>query len=97
MANAKLKYPEAASHFTVGTLDDLPFNKNKFDHILCCAVLHFAQSETHFTAMLAELFRVLKPSGTLLIRMASDIGLDGNAPEITYKENGHILSNQRTD
>ncbi|WP_341214597.1 hypothetical protein [uncultured Wocania sp.] len=38
--------------------------------------------------MLAELFRVLKPSGTLLIRMASDIGLDGNAPEITYKENG---------
>lgn len=89
MANAKLKYPEAASHFTVGTLDDLPFNKKKkIDHILCCAVLHFAQSETHFTAMLAELFRVLKPSGTLLIRMASDIGLDGNAPEITYKENG---------
>ncbi|WP_341214604.1 methyltransferase domain-containing protein [uncultured Wocania sp.] len=29
LANAKLKYPEAASHFTVGTLDDLPFNKKK--------------------------------------------------------------------
>lgn len=62
--------------------------KNSFDHILCCAVLHFAQSEIHFTAMLTELVRVLKVNGTMLIRMASNIGLDGNAPEITYKENG---------
>ena len=38
--------------------------------------------------MVSELVRVLKPEGSLLIRMASNIGLDGNAPEITYKENG---------
>jgi len=88
LANAKKNFPEAASNFTVGTLDNLPYGENSFDHILCCAVLHFAESKTHFTAMFSELIRVLKPDGMLLIRMASNIGLDGNAPEITYKENG---------
>ncbi len=88
LENAKQNYPEAASNFTVGTLENLPYGENSFDHILCCAVLHFAKSETHFTAMFSELIRVLKPKGMLLIRMSSNIGLDGNAPEITYKENG---------
>jgi ubiquinone/menaquinone biosynthesis C-methylase UbiE len=88
LKNAKQNYPEAASNFTVGALDNLPYSENSFDHILCCAVLHFAKSETHFSKMFAELIRVLKPKGMLLIRMASNIGLDGNAPEITYKENG---------
>ena len=89
LKNAKQNYPEAASNFMVGTLDNLPYGENSFDHILCCAVLHFAKSETHFTDMFSELIRVLKPKGMLLIRMASNIGLDGNAPEITYKENGN--------
>lgn len=85
---AKQNYPKAASNFTVGTLENLPYDNHSFDHILCCAVLHFAKSETHFTAMFTELVRVLLPKGMILIRMASNIGLDGNAPEITYKENG---------
>lgn len=99
LATAKQNYPEAASNFTVGTLENLPYGENSFDHILCCAVLHFAKSETHFTAMFEELIRVLKPEGMLLIRMASNIGLDGNAPKITYKENGkkgtYYLSRER--
>ena len=88
LAFAKAEYLEYVKNFTVGNLDKLPYAENSFDHILCCAVLHFAQSEAHFTAMFSELVRVLKPNGSLLIRMASNIGLDGNAPEITYKENG---------
>ncbi len=88
LAFAKAAYPKQAENFFTGTLDNLPHSNNSFDHILCCAVLHFAQSETHFTAMFSELIRVLKPEGMLLIRMASNIGLDGNAPEITFKENG---------
>jgi len=88
LAVAKQNYPNAASNFITGNLNHLPYGKNSFDHILCCAVLHFAQSETHFTAMFTELVRVLKPNGTLLVRMASNIGLDGNTPEITYKQNG---------
>lgn len=88
LALAKAGYPEYSKNFSVGNLDQLSYGKNSFDHILCCAVLHFAQNEAHFTAMFTELVRVLRPDGTLLIRMASNIGLDGNAPEITYKENG---------
>ncbi|EIJ37625.1 methylase involved in ubiquinone/menaquinone biosynthesis [Galbibacter orientalis DSM 19592] len=88
LANAKQNYPKAASNFRVGTLDKLPYGEKSFDHILCCAVLHFAQSETHFTAMFSELIRVLKPDGMLLIRMASNIGLDGNALKIIFKDNG---------
>ncbi|ADF52125.1 MULTISPECIES: class I SAM-dependent methyltransferase [Flavobacteriaceae] len=88
LAFAKAEYPEYGKNFSVGSLDKLPYDQNSFDHILCCAVLHFAQSQTQFTAMFSELVRVLKPNGSLLIRMASNIGLDGNAPEITYKENG---------
>ena len=88
LAFAKTAYPKHATNFISGTLDNLPYSKNSFDHILCCAVLHFAQSETHFTAMFTELIRVLKPGGMLLIRMASNIGLDGNAPEVRFKENG---------
>lgn len=85
---AKAKYPKTEGNFITGTLDDLPYGEKSFDHILCCAVLHFAQSETHFTAMFSELIRVLKPDGMLLIRMASNIGLDGNAPKIIFKDNG---------
>jgi ubiquinone/menaquinone biosynthesis C-methylase UbiE len=96
LANAKQNYPKAESNFRVGTLDKLPYGENSFDHILCCAVLHFAQSETHFTAMFSELIRVLKPDGMLLIRIASNIGLDGNAPEIRYKENGQKGTYYRT-
>ncbi len=88
LAFAKAEYPKYASNFIEGDLDNLPYSTNSFDNILCCAVLHFAQNEAHFTAMFSELIRVLKPKGRLIIRMASNIGLDGNAPEIKFKENG---------
>ena len=88
LAFAKLEYPKLADNLITGSLDNLPYSDVTFDHILCCAVLHFAKNETHFTGMFSELIRVLKPGGMLLIRMASNIGLDGNAPEITFKENG---------
>lgn len=88
LAFAKAEYPKYAKNFIAGNLDKLPYGQNSFDHILCCAVLHFAKSEIHFTAMFTALVRILKPNGTLFIRMASNIGLDGNAPDITYKENG---------
>lgn len=88
LAFAKANYPKQTDHFIAGTVDNLPYESDSFEHILCCAVLHFAHSEAHFTTMFTELIRVLKPNGMLLIRMASNIGLDGNAPEVTYKENG---------
>ena len=83
--NAKINYPESAPYFKIGNLDALPYEEDKFNHIICNAVLHFAKDELQFNLMFKELVRVLKPKGTLFIRMASDIGLDGNVPYL--KEN----------
>ena len=70
----KANYPKVATQFRVEEIANLSFASNTFDHILCMAVLHFAQSETHFIQMFEQLLRVLKPAGTLLIRMTSTIG-----------------------
>jgi len=77
---AKENYPKASTKFTVGTIDDLPYVNNSFNHVICSAVLHFAKDEVHFYKMFTELVRVLKTNGSLFIRIASNIGLDGNTP-----------------
>ena len=80
ITQAKENYPKTSKSLIIGKLAELPFGDNHFDHILCCAVLHFAQSEAHFNQMITQMARVLKPNDTLLIRVASDIGLHGKAP-----------------
>ncbi len=60
----------------VADLAKLPFEENYFDHVICSAVLHFANDIDHFKQMLAEMLRVLSSTGTLFIRMASDIGIE---------------------
>ncbi len=63
-------------HFKTSNLDNLPFETAFFDFVICSAVLHFAENEAHFDAMLNELWRVLKPEGVLFIRLASNIGIE---------------------
>lgn len=92
ISQAKKIYPTAAKNFLVGTLDSLPYDGASFHHILCCAVLHFAKDETHFHKMFTEIYRVLKPSGTFLIRVASDIGLDGKKPYVQDGKNKEVGS-----
>lgn len=65
-----------ASNFMVATSENLPFEDNYFDLVISSAVLHFAQSQTHFDAMLQSMWRVLKPGGYLFARLASDIGIE---------------------
>jgi ubiquinone/menaquinone biosynthesis C-methylase UbiE len=72
----KVKYPEAESCFRVASVEHTGFRDAYFDHIICSAVLHFAKSTTLFNAMLSELVRILKPGGSLFIRMTSDIGIE---------------------
>lgn len=75
----RLDYPAVAKErFVVATVEMMPFADTYFDHIISSAVLHFAQSTAHFKQMLAEMVRVLKPGGTLFIRMTSDIGIEQN-------------------
>lgn len=98
ITEAKENYPMASGSFSVGKLEDLPYASRSFDHILCCAVLHFAQSEAHFNKMITEMVRVLKPGGSLLIRVASDIGLDGKKPIVQdsfSKELGAFYINRK--
>ena len=54
----------------------MPFPDSFVDEVICSAVLHFARDEKQFRAMLADLWRVLKPGGLLFCRLGSRIGMD---------------------
>ena len=73
----KSLYPDfKTERFQVAETDQLRFENNFFDHVISSAVLHFAESTPHFYKMVKELVRVLKPKGSLFIRMASTIGME---------------------
>jgi SAM-dependent methyltransferase len=65
-----------AENFQVGPIERMPFPDGFADVVLCSAVLHFARDDRHFRAMLAELWRVLRPGGMLFCRLGSRIGMD---------------------
>ena len=88
--------------FMVGELTQLHFPPMSFDAILCCAVLHFARDEQHFFSMIDELLRVLKPAGSLFIRMKADssVGADLRASrgqEELLNEYTFLLTQERLD
>ncbi|MFZ1085057.1 MAG: class I SAM-dependent methyltransferase [Terracidiphilus sp.] len=65
-----------AENFQVGLIAQMPFPDEFADVVLCNAVLHFARNEEDFRAMLADLWRVLKPGGMLFCRLGSRIGME---------------------
>jgi tellurite methyltransferase len=65
--------------FQVSDVDALPFPDQRFDVVVCSAVLHFARDEAHFDRMMDEMWRVLRPGGLFFARLASTIGLEGRA------------------
>ena len=80
----KLQYPFLPDdRLQTTVVENLPFAVDFFDHIVSSAVLHFANGYNQFTAMFMELARVLKPGGTLFIRMASNIGIENLVVSIT--------------
>ena len=72
----KKKYSKQKDHFSVSSLEKMEFKVEFFNHIICNAVLHFAKNKAHFKTMFSELLRVLKPKGSLFIRVASNIGIE---------------------
>jgi tellurite methyltransferase len=73
----QLQYPTIpADRLLVSTVENTPFKDCFFDHIISSAVLHFAANYQQFDAMIQEMVRVLKPAGTLFIRMTSSIGIE---------------------
>jgi SAM-dependent methyltransferase len=70
------RYPVVAGRFCACAVEKIPFEREVFDHIISSAVLHFARDTVHFRQMIAEMVRVLRPAGSLFIRMTSDIGIE---------------------
>jgi SAM-dependent methyltransferase len=65
-----------AQNFQVGLIERMPFPNGFADVVICNSVLHFARDERHFRAMLADLWRVLRPGGMLFCRLGSRIGME---------------------
>jgi tellurite methyltransferase len=63
-------------NFQVGSIERMPFSDGFADVVICNSVLHFARDEEHFRAMLAGLWRALRPGGLLFCRLGSRIGMD---------------------
>jgi SAM-dependent methyltransferase len=63
-------------NFQISSIEQMPFDSNRFDAVICSAVLHFAQNESHFYQMLNEMWRVLKIGGLFFARLASSIGIE---------------------
>ena len=78
-------YPEQKENFILSSVAKIPFDGAYFNHVICNAVLHFANDELHFFEMLHELIRVLKPNGSLFIRIASNFGIEN---DVVYLSNG---------
>ncbi|MEP7217331.1 MAG: class I SAM-dependent methyltransferase, partial [Bacteroidota bacterium] len=75
--------PEIPSeNFRNEPVERTTFADDSFDVVLSVAVLHFATNESHFRAMLGEMWRLLRPGGMLFCRIASLIGMDERAVPI---------------
>ncbi len=72
----RYNYPDLpTARIHLAPVEQLPFPDAFFDHVICSAVLHFADNTQHFEQMFAELARVLRPGGTLFIRATTNAGL----------------------
>ena len=78
----QLNIPIDPSRLSVGEIHSMEYDSDFFDHIISSAVLHFAKSHQHFEKMFSEMIRVLKPGGSIFIRMTSNIGIESLVEEI---------------
>ncbi len=79
----KATYPGLPpNRFMVSAVEQTLFPDAHFDHIISSAVLHFANSTAQFNKMMMEMVRIVKHSGTIFIRMTSDIGIENKVVHI---------------
>lgn len=95
VSQLKQNYPGVPpEHFVLAPVESLPFPDGFFHHVLCSAVLHFAEHEGHFRNMFEELARVLRPGGSMFLRVATDRGL---AEKMIALGNGRFRMPDGTD
>jgi SAM-dependent methyltransferase len=71
-----------SSNFRVEPVQKMSFADGCADVVICNTVLHFAKDDAEFTAMLDELWRVLKPGGLLFARLGSTIGMESQVEHV---------------
>jgi SAM-dependent methyltransferase len=64
------------ANFRAEAVEEMSFPDAFADAVLSSAVLHFARDDRHFDAMVADMWRVLRPGGLLFCRLASAIGME---------------------
>jgi SAM-dependent methyltransferase len=79
---ARLAPDLPADRFRHEAVEAMTFPDAWADAVLGSAVLHFASDDDHFEAMVRGMWRVLKPGGLLFCRLASTIGLGGEATPV---------------
>ena len=57
LQQCKDAYAQQKNNFIDAFVEDMPFQSNSFDHIICIAVLHFAKDLEHYLKMFNELLR----------------------------------------
>ena len=65
-----------AGNFRAEAIEQISFPEHFADVVLCSAVLHFARDDAQFDAMLRGIWKVLRPGGLLLCRLASSVGME---------------------
>jgi tellurite methyltransferase len=70
------------TNFRVEPVEHVTFSDASADLIICSAVLHFADDEQQFEAMVREMWRVLAAGGILFCRLASVIGMEDRMERI---------------
>lgn len=72
----------SAENFRLEPVERMTFPDAFADVVLSSAVLHFANDDEQFNAMVGEMWRVLKPGGMLFCRLASSIGMEDRVRRI---------------
>src|SRR6185436_8457627 len=65
-----------SDQFRVENVERMSFSNETFAVVVSSAVLHFANDEEHWQAMVSEMWRVLKPGGIFFARLASTVGIE---------------------
>jgi tellurite methyltransferase len=80
-----------ADHFRAEPVEHCSFGDATFDVVISSAVLHFARDDEHLTAMVDEMWRVLRPRGILFCRLASTIGMEARMQPVGDAGQRHFV------
>ena len=79
---AALSSPLPETNFRVEPVERMTFPDAFADVVISSAVLHFAEDDSQFSAMVHEMWRVLRPGGLFFCRLASTIGMENRMRRI---------------